>query len=527
MRIKRYKMSVNCSPSIRSRLALLVVGCLLPALTMAVLLLSYDYYQARTQLVRDSTATARAMASIVDGQLADITSSLHSLATSPYLTSNDLAAFYSQTKEVLRHQVGDNIVLSDLSGKQYINTLRPYGGMLPQRNAIVPMKKMAETGKPMISDLFVGPVFGRPAIAVGVPVIRDGKCIYGLSTGIFANHFDKILQRQNLPSGWIGVIFDGSGTIIARTPEIEYLIGKKGSQNLIARISAAKEGAFEGRSLEGVPVLTVFSHSVNSNWTVAISIPSKSLTDALWRTFSWLVLAAAVLFAISLGMAWWLGGRIARSVRGLAAPALALGSGAAVVVPLLNLREADEVGASLVKASEMLHQARHQANHDALTGLSNHSLFKEIVDQQLTLCHRSKSYLSVLYIDLDGFKIINDRHGHAAGDRILRTVAERLKAGIRESDVAARLGGDEFAVLLVNAAMEEAVAVASKLIDSLSVSYVLDELTVDISASIGVAEFPSSGTTSTALLHCADGAMYEAKALGKRRVAVATCQIRV
>lgn len=515
-----YKMTVGRSPSIRSRLALLIVGCLTPALGLTALLIYYDYHRAQEQLVRNSMMTARAMASVIDSDLASIISSLHSLATSPYLSSRDLAAFDRQARDVLRHQMGDNIVLSNFVGKQYINTLRPYGDTLPQRNIPTPLKKMTETGEPTISNLFVGPVFHRPAIAVGVPVHHDGKYIYSLSTGIFAERFARILHQQNLPPDWIGVILDGNGTIVARTHDMDRFVGAREPQNVIAHIVKAKEGAFDGHTLDEIPVLIVFSRSAVSNWTVAIGIPKKRLVDELWRTLSWLIVAAVALFASSLGVAWFLGGRIARSVRSLTGPALALGAGEEVVVPPLHLKEADEVGVSLLRASHMLLQARHQANHDALTGLPNRTLFTEILDRQLALCQRNSSHLSLLYIDLDGFKGINDRHGHATGDKLLRAVADRLKAGIRASDLAARLGGDEFAVILVDATVNEAAEVAGKLVESLSMPCVIDELTVEISASIGIAGFPGSGSNAKELLHGADDAMYEAKAKGKRCVAI-------
>jgi diguanylate cyclase (GGDEF)-like protein len=192
-----------------------------------------------------------------------------------------------------------------------------------------------------------------------------------------------------------------------------------------------------------------------------------------------------------------------------------------VKVPELGLLEADEVGVALMSASRMLRHAQYQANHDALTGLANRVLFKEIVSRQIALCQRNGTRLAVLYIDLDGFKAVNDGHGHAAGDTLLREVAQRLKAGIRASDIAARLGGDEFAVVLVGASTDEAAQVAAKLVRDLSAPYAFDALTLDVSASIGVAGFPESGATGKTLLHRADDAMYEAKALGKARVAVA------
>lgn len=513
-------MRARSSSSIRTQLALLVMACVVPAAVMAAFLIFYDYQRARDQLIANSVATVHAMASVVDSDLSSITASLRSLATSPYLKSNNLAAFYDQAKDVLNSQHGDNIVLGDMMGTQYINTLRPYGAPLPQGTRLGLWRGMERTREPMISRLFIGPIFGRPAVAVGVPVACNSDAMCSLSVGMFADRFTRILQAQSLPAHWVGVIFDRGGAIVARTHDNARFVGKAASEDLIKRIAASKEGAFERRTLDGVAAVTVFSRSAISGWTVAVDIPTKTLTHSLWRSLSWLILATSLLLASSLAVAWWAGGRIARSIRGLTRPALALGSGRPVIVPPLHLKEADEVGMSLMKASEMLLQAQHQARHDVLTGLSNRALFGEIVDQQLALCQRNAASLSVLYIDLDGFKNINDQYGHATGDKLLCMVAERIKAGIRDSDLAARLGGDEFAVLLIGATVDAATVVARKLVDSLSVPYVMEDLAVGISASIGVAGYPDSGTSSKTLFHCADDAMYEAKAMGKCCVVV-------
>jgi diguanylate cyclase (GGDEF)-like protein len=194
--------------------------------------------------------------------------------------------------------------------------------------------------------------------------------------------------------------------------------------------------------------------------------------------------------------------------------------GEAVTVPSLCLKEADEVGQALMKASRMLKQAQHLAHHDRLTGLANGLLFTEIVDHQLSICARTGSTLAVLYVDIDGFKAVNDAHGHATGDRLLRAVAARLKSGIRTSDVAARLGGDEFAILLVLTGAQAAAILARELADCISLPYPIDQLTIEISASIGVAAYPDSGTNSEELLHSADEAMYKAKSGRKRRQTV-------
>ena len=513
-------MNAIHSPSIRSQLALLVMACIIPASLMAVMLISYDYRREREQLVEHSLMTARALASVVDKEFSIVESTLLTLATSPTLASNNISAFYLQAKDVLRSQGDINIILSDATGKQYINTLYPLGERTFEKNNTQKIMYVSEKDKTFISNLFVGRLSKRKMVDVAVPVLRENRIIYNLDASIFSERFTELLIRQKLPPDWIAIILDKSGTIVARTHQAQRFVGEKAAPNLINRIGIKEEDTFETLTAKGIPVFTVFSRASNSKWTVAIGIPKKILDAELMNKFSWLIGAGVILLGSSLFFAWLIGGKIAWSVRGLMAPALALGEGNAVKIQSFNLREADEVGVALVRASEMLSHAQHRANHDALTGLPNRELFKEFLNQRLALCQRNNSFLSVLFLDLDGFKKINDGHGHGVGDKLLQDVAERLKIDIRKSDVAARLGGDEFAIVLGDTPVNEAAHVAAKLIASISAPYQIENLTVEISASIGVAGFPASGTTSKALLHRADDAMYTAKAMGKGRVVV-------
>jgi len=290
---------------------------------------------------------------------------------------------------------------------------------------------------------------------------------------------------------------------------------------LVKRMTEVREDYFDGKTLEGIPVLTVFSRSPVSDWTVAIGIPTRDLTSELQGSLWWNILGASLLGLSSLGLAWMIGGRISRSIHNLSGPALALGSGEVVTVPPLDLKEADEVGQALMKASKMLLEAQHRANHDPLTGLANRALFDEIVDHQLAICKRTGAPLAILYLDLDGFKTVNDVHGHAIGDELLREIAARLKSGIRSTDVATRLGGDEFAIVFVHTGVKAAATLAGKLANAISMPYSIAQLTIEISASIGVAGYPDSGTSSEALLHSADEAMYKAKSDRKQQLRAA------
>ena len=175
---------------------------------------------------------------------------------------------------------------------------------------------------------------------------------------------------------------------------------------------------------------------------------------------------------------------------------------------------------SLSELSRLKEQLRFQAYHDPLTGLPNRSLFVERVEERLAMGLR-ESMPVVLFLDLDDFKIVNDTLGHAAGDKLLVEVADRLRRDLRSDDVAARLGGDEFAVLLDDSPdLEVAMAVAERIVDSLRIAFLISDTEVEIGGSIGIAAARVGREKADELLRNADVAMYQAKSSGKRRVAI-------
>jgi len=178
-------------------------------------------------------------------------------------------------------------------------------------------------------------------------------------------------------------------------------------------------------------------------------------------------------------------------------------------------------------------EVRHRATHDTLTELPNRALFMDRVEQALQRADRQRSQLALLYLDIDGFKPVNDTLGHHAGDLLLQQIAQRLGSAVRKSDTVARLGGDEFAVVIQDTAEspDSAEQLARKLLDILALPFVLDlgpsgPARVIIGASIGISLFPDHcrGVTDRreALIRAADGAMYAAKQGGKNRLVVAS-----
>jgi len=176
--------------------------------------------------------------------------------------------------------------------------------------------------------------------------------------------------------------------------------------------------------------------------------------------------------------------------------------------------------AELAEANERLRQSeaelRKLAHYDALTGLANRALLYDELRRTIARCKRSGESFAVLMIDLDGFKPINDTYGHAVGDRLLETIAPRLRECVRMSDLVARLGGDEFVVVVESVVdAQQALAIGAKIIAVLSRPLWIDEHQVQVGASVGVARWPEDGDDSERLLQSADQAMYRAKQAGR------------
>ena len=161
---------------------------------------------------------------------------------------------------------------------------------------------------------------------------------------------------------------------------------------------------------------------------------------------------------------------------------------------------------------------RHIARHDALTDLPNRVLFDDRLRSALARATLGGDRLALIYIDLDRFKRVNDSHGHAAGDQLLREVGHRIRHCVRDSDTVARFGGDEFVVLLGSIKLpEHASMIAEKIRASLHRPFELASLGLQVSASLGVAVFPEHGDENKQLIRQADSAMYRAKKMGGNR----------
>ncbi|MCC7167602.1 MAG: GGDEF domain-containing protein [Rhodospirillales bacterium] len=166
-------------------------------------------------------------------------------------------------------------------------------------------------------------------------------------------------------------------------------------------------------------------------------------------------------------------------------------------------------------------EIRKLANHDALTGLPTLRLLRDLFNDALARAKRDNTQFGLFFIDLDGFKEVNDGQGHEAGDRVLQEMGRRILGCIRESDTVARIGGDEFLVLAEKLTPDLALTIAKRIVERAGLPFDMPDGLATIGASVGVALYPAHGASLEALMKAADAAMYRVKRSSKAAVAMA------
>ena len=222
--------------------------------------------------------------------------------------------------------------------------------------------------------------------------------------------------------------------------------------------------------------------------------------------FSWVTMAGVLVFV-------WLHGQIL-GVNSFAWFVLVIFMSTLQLVFLVFV--AHRLHSTMKVRSNLLSNLEYESGHDVLTGLVNRRGFDFSLKEALLIAAHQKKSLTLLYLDLDGFKKVNDSLGHAAGDHLLKTIASSWSKNVRSGDILARLGGDEF-VLLTSGGGREAEALAERLLNAANASLLDGFPDVHVGVSIGISEFPRDGKDANSLILAADSAMLNAKSLGKSR----------
>ena len=497
--------------TVRTTLVALVAACLVPAVLGLAIMVVVDYRAQESAVRNEAVMRARTMLLLLDGDLEGIESGLRVLASSNSLAGGELVRFRDRLRTVQKTEQIESYVLVDAEGRLRVDTRAVQSG----GSVAAQLRPVFATGKPSLSGAYQRPNDDGWGVALGVPVLGSDGVAFALAVTLTSQQV-LASTKAALPDGWVASVIDSGGRIVARTRDAGRFVGQPATPSLLTAIDGRTEGSTEAMTKDGQTVITAFSRSARSGWTIAVGAPRDLLHASLSRSIAILVACGSLVIALALVFAWRVSRLVTQAVGSLIEPALALGAGRPIDLPPTPLRETDEVGRAIRQASLKLARAQHHAYHDPLTNLRNRTLFDEMATRQIVQAYRDGAQLAILAIDLDGFKAVNDQHGHAAGDVVLKRVADRITSSIRGSDVVSRRGGDEFSVLLVDVDGIKTRHIAEKLVVALSMPY--PDVDPPVSASIGVARYPLEASTLQELLERADEALYEAKNAGKRRV---------
>ncbi len=353
---------------LRTHLILLTLATVVPVVLFAVGLIIYHTRLERSSLERGMRDTARALALALDRDVNDIKTGVETLAGSRYLDGRvDLPHFYEEAATISKG-FGGWAVLSDPSGRQVLNTSRPLGSALPipTLSGLEMMKSVAAGRKTFVSNVFIGTVSRQPAVIVAVPVIRDDRVRYVLDFPFPPTQFTNLLQEASLSRGWIAVITDRDGGVVARVPDAPIFVGKKEGPEWTTQTAGSDEGFIKGDVLKGPGVYAAYRRSKATGWTVGVAAPIKLVDAGIRRSLLALSSGGLLLLAVGCGLAFVLGKRIAAPIVALAnslkaQPVAPLPPAESRVSEVEDLRLALEDARTAGRRAELAHAARLEA----------------------------------------------------------------------------------------------------------------------------------------------------------------------
>jgi diguanylate cyclase (GGDEF)-like protein len=392
--------------------------------------------------------------------------------------------------------------------------------------------RIIATAAPTLGQARIGRFSKRPGVSFGVPIAGDDgrpiAALLGQANLGDPSLFGQISGSNVGKTGWIAVSDARYRVIVAISDPQRVLqpFPKLGVNKMLDRYASGEEGSGISINSQGKEVLNSAKQIGTTGWFVQAVLPTEEAFAPIHDMQSRAYALATALSVLASLVVWMVIRHLLRplatasaDIRGMAAGNLQLHE--------LPVTQQDEVGELLTSFNTLFRQRQalqdrleHLARTDSLTDLPNRRHFMEAAAQELARAARFGGTLTVLMLDLDHFKRVNDTYGHKTGDAVLQRLAEVCRAALREIDLPARLGGEEFAVLLPNTDHAAALDVAERLRQAVAAMEIPTERSPapQITVSIGVAELDPSMPGIDALLNRADRALYRAKREGRNRV---------
>ncbi len=412
--------------ALRRQLWWLTLGTLLPVIAFAVLGAVLLAYHQRLTFERGARERTLAILTAIDTELKGSITSVSALATTRNLDGDDLSAFHDEAARVLPTQPDWlSLNLARPSRQQVLNAARPFGSELPPIQERASFDHVLRTGEPAVGDLVTGQVTRQTVFAVRAPVKRDGVIRYVLSAVVKPEAIFNILQAQQLPADWVGVVVDRNRRFVARTLGNAERLGQLSSRDLQAALAASPQGWQEGRTTEGARVYTAHHISPFSGWSVAIGIPAGVVEAAAWQATAYVFAGTLAALALAFFLAQWLSRRIAGPIGALAETANALTRGEPIVVPLAaDIREVAELASALALAGVAVHaRVATQRQLETVTNNASVALFMTDPSQRCTFMNPAAERMTgYAFAEVQGRPLHEAIHG--AGDQATHSLAE-------------------------------------------------------------------------------------------------------
>lgn len=480
--------------------ALMLVASI-PMLLIAI----YSYYNIKNQIITSELLHLEAIGKLKSFQIEnfyyEVKCDMHTIQSSPYTRNlilnrgeNQKEAknlFEQQLNQYIFEDNFNKVFIVGLDGKILASSLKI------QNNRLSSINKMAfEAGKTQIyfSDIYKSDKntefpkrHKNYLFSASAPILDFDNKLIGVIVAEFSadDFFNQIQDYSGLGESGETLLGKQSGDKIIFLNPLRHdpNAGMKRSAQINGKLAkpvilgaTGNNGSGVSVDYRGIPVLAAWRYVPTAGWGLVAKIDQDEALRPLATIRNSILLTVIVLLIIG------------------------------VIFSLLMVKN----------ITEPIETLANEAHLDALTGLPNRKYLKEILEHVLSKAKIENSMIAVMFLDLDGFKSINDTHGHETGDLLLKEVALRLNDCVRQSDTVARLGGDEFIVLLHGARERKNIeTIAEKIIQILSKEFDLNGIIVKISVSIGVCVFPDNALDTEEMLHKADKAMYEVKKEGK------------
>ena len=352
--------------SLRTHLLILVVGMLLPALTVAALLVMRVVDDNRTAVESELLAGARAQATTIDRELSGTVQVLTALAQSDNLSRRALADFRAQASRVLAGQpMWADVILSSPAGQQVIDVAAESDDPLPAAADTNVFADLISTRQPMFGNLRQGRIIRQLGFPVHVPVVRNGQVIYVLSALITSAAFSDVLRRDaKLSDEWVRGVVDADGIVVARSRDADRFVGQKGTPEFLERYAKQDEGVYRDVALDGTAVYGAFSRAPYSRWIGGVAVPASVVDAAFNQSITALTGIGIVLLGFGGVAAFVISRRITGDISAVAEAAQALPRGESLRLPASAMREVNQLCTALERSKELLDTRERERNDE-------------------------------------------------------------------------------------------------------------------------------------------------------------------